>query len=83
MLACGFLVFLVWYEFGATATASTPFGDRCAEFGDPASCIMISTVNLIELLFWPAVLAPAITLVGLILDLRHRVGNLTIEKPMR
>ena len=75
MLACGFLVFLVWYEFGATAMASTPFGDRCAEFGDPAPCNIINTVNLIELLFWPAVIAPAFTFVGLILDLRHRVGN--------
>ena len=75
MLACGFLVFLVWYEFGATAMASTPFGDRCAEFGDPASCNMVSTVNLIESLFWPAVLAPAFTFVGLILDLRHRVDS--------
>src|SRR5438552_5157038 len=69
MLACGFLVFLVWYEFGAIAMASTPFGDRCAEFGDPASCNMVSTVNLIESLFWPAVLAPAITFVGLALEL--------------
>ncbi len=75
MLACGFLVFLVWYEFGATAMASTSFGDRCAEFGDPASCNMVSTVNLIESLFWPAVLAPAFTFVGLILDLRHRVDS--------
>ena len=75
MLACGFLVFLALFEFGSIAMASTPFGDRSAEFGDPASCKIISTVNLIELLFWPAVLAPAFTFVGLILDLRHRVGN--------
>ncbi|SRR6266487_269846 len=74
-LACGFLVFLVWFEFAATALASTPFGDRCAEFGDPASCNIVSTVNLIELLFWPAILAPAFTFVGLVLALRHRVGN--------
>ncbi|SRR6266699_884985 len=75
MLVCGFLAFLVWYEFAATAMASTPFGDRCAEIGDPASCSIISTVKLIELLFWPAVLAPAFTLVGSILALRHSVAD--------
>ena len=72
---CGYLVFLVWFEFAATALASTPFGDRCAEFGDPASCNIVSTINLIELLFWPAILVPAFTFVGLVLALRHRVGN--------
>src|SRR2546430_4426408 len=63
MLACGFLVVLVWYEFAATAMASTPFGDRCAEVGDPGSCNIIRSVNLIELLFWPAVLSPVSTFV--------------------
>ena len=75
MLACGFLVLLVFYEFAAAAMAFTPFGDRCAEIGDPASCSIISTVKLIELLFWPAVLAPAFTLVGSILALRHSVAD--------
>ena len=71
MLTCGFLLLLVWYEFAATAMASTPFGDRCAELGDPGSCDIIGIINLIELLFWPAALAPAFTFVGSVLGLRH------------
>jgi len=71
MFACGFLVFLAFYEFGSIALASTPFGDRCAEFGDPLSCSIISNVKLLELLFWPAMLTPAFTLFGTVLSLRQ------------
>src|SRR2546429_3176235 len=46
MLACGFLVFLAMYEFASTAMASAPFGDRCAEIGDPISCSIVSNVKL-------------------------------------
>jgi len=71
MLACGFLLFLAFYEFGSLAMASTPFGDRCAEFGDPISCSIISNVKLLELLFWPAILTPTLTLFGTALALRQ------------
>jgi uncharacterized membrane protein YozB (DUF420 family) len=72
MLASGFLVFLALYEFAATAMASTPFGDRCAEAGDPIFCSIISNVKLFELMFWPAILTPALTFVGAILALRWK-----------
>ena len=71
MLTCGFLVFLALFEFGSIAMASTPFGDRCAEFGDPISCSIISNVKLLELLFWPAILTPTLTLFGTALALRQ------------
>ena len=70
MLACGFLVFLALYEFGSIAMASAFFGDRCAGIGDPVSCSIVSNINLLELLFWPAVLTPAFTLCGTVLSLR-------------
>ncbi len=75
ILACAFLVVLIWYEFGTTAMASSPFALRCAQLGDPSSCSIVSTVNLIELLFWPALLTPALTFVGSVLALRQHVGS--------
>ena len=71
MLACGFLVFLALYEFGSTAMASAPFGDRCAEIGDPISCNILSNIKLLELLFWAVLLTPALTLFGIVLSLRQ------------
>jgi len=71
MLASGFLVFLALFEFASTAMASAPFGDRCAEIGDPMSCSIMSNVKLLELLFWPAVLTPGLTLFGTALTARQ------------
>ena|SRR2546430_5869770 len=75
MLTCGFLLVLVWYEFAATAMASTPFGDRCAELGDPGSCDIIGIINLIELLFWPAALARNIWLADQLIANKHLRKN--------
>src|SRR5207247_11079995 len=69
MLACGFLVFLALYEFGSTAMASAPFGDRCAEIGDPISCNILSNIKLLELLFLPVLLTLALSLFWIFLFL--------------
>jgi len=81
MLACGFLVFLALFEFGSTAMASAPFGDRCAEIGDPVSCSMMSNVKLLELLFWPAVLTPGLTLFGTALAARQAARGTSGSTP--
>ena len=81
MFACGFLVFLAFYEFGSIALASAPFGDRCAEFGDPLSCSIISNVKLFELLFLPAMLTPAFTFFGTVLSLRQIARGTSSSSP--
>jgi hypothetical protein len=82
ILACGCLVFLAMYDLVSVTMASTPFGDRCAEIGDPLACSIMNNAKLLELLFWPAILTAALTLVGTVLALRqvaHGTSRLSSE----
>lgn len=71
MFACGFLVFLALYEFGSTTMAAAPFADRCAAISDAVSCSIMTNVKLLDLLFWPALITPGLTLFGTVLALRQ------------
>jgi hypothetical protein len=71
MFACGFLIFLAWYEIGGLAMASSAVIVQCAEFSDPSSCNTVNTIRLMELLFWPEIIVPTVTLAGTIIALKQ------------
>ncbi len=71
MLASPCLAFFALYDLALSAEASSPYFDRCQWLGDPSSCAIANSINLLEWLFWPRALIPGLIFVGTILALRH------------